>query len=186
MESSSAVQTDGLSKNQRDALNAGAVYFGYDTVEHGDYIIGMEKLRNVAVEMGDMFNRARDIAEGFLGEDSALDLTGLIAMEIAYNLVLFVVRYKGHAVGFQVVVTYSNPSASNKETATSYGIFLEEEHRKGRLGMVLFDYTIKALTALGIDGVFMGDKSPVGAPPLGKFFERAGLELVSHVYYKRL
>ena len=175
-----------LSDAQISALKAGAVYYGYDTVEHGDYIIGVEKMADVRFSMLHLFNKQRAEVEPFLEADALFDFQSVERLENEHKFIIFTVRHKGELVGDALFLLHGDYSCMMAEYASDHGFYLLPEHRKGRLAKVLLQYAEDALRNLGVERIFMGDKSPVGAPDLEPFFKRAGYELMSRTFMKRL
>jgi len=185
LESSCAAQTGSLSKNQIEAMQAGAVYCCYDTEDYGDYIIGCEKLRDFFVEYRNFLYEQRKVVEPFIEDSAVIDHQAVFAMEAAHKFVVFTVRHAGEIVGTSGFGLMNDMSAAGQQTASDHGFFLREEHRKGRLAFKFLSYAEDSLKKLGVSGVYMGDKSPVGAPDLSKFFKRAGYSMVSRAFLKR-
>lgn len=184
--SSCAVQKDGLSKNQIDAIQAGAVYYGFETEDYADYIIGMEKFRDIRSYGLELFEAQLKEAKKFLKNTTPPDLDKYEQMEAARTVMLITVRHKGELVGDIIYFLSEDSDNFGKTYAEDNGFYLYPEHRKGPLAVKLLRYGDATLKKLGVSYVFMGDKEPIGGPDLSIIFKRAGYKPLSRSYVKEL
>jgi GNAT superfamily N-acetyltransferase len=148
--------------------------------------MGCEKMADLTEVLSNMFIRQRLEVEPHIPVDTHFDFASFLEMEATHQAVLFTVRHHGTLAGNIIYILTPDMSEGGAVTASDHGFYLEPEHRKGNLARQLMDYSAATLKKLGVVGIYMGDKSPVGAPDLGPLFTRAGFKLVSRTYLKRL
>ena len=186
LESSSAVQTDGLLNPPTDAGLPGAIYYGFNPVDCGAYVIGIEKVSDAAVEFLSLIKK--HLAEGkkHLAGVSLPTWRSFMELEKANSSVLVSVRYEGRMIGYFFFAMEADFYSSDAVVAVERGFWIDEEHRKGGLALNMLKFAEETAKKLGCGFLGVGDTSPAGGVSLAALMKRRKFKPATLNYYKEL
>lgn len=113
-----------------------------------------------------------------------VDTARYLALESAGMLRIYTARVDGKLVGYAVFVVNRNSHYQESVQAVGDVLFVQEEHRRGRLGINLIKYAEESLRTEGIQVVYHHVKAQHLA--LAAILERENYQLVDLIYAKRL
>ena len=103
------------------------------------------------------------------------------------SLMLCVPRtFSGQMVGYLMFFFLPDLHRAGKLKAMEGGIFIDPEHRKGRLGLVFFDYGERCVKQMGAATITASCKAPVGGPKFGVILRRRGYRHFADLYTKEI
>ena len=122
----------------------------YPALEYVDYTVQHEYLEEVLAEIKPVHRAHWEETEGYR-HDIALDpdYDYMVNAERTGRFMLFTVRTNGRLVG-NCMMYLTQSTHTKKWVAEEDTIFIDKEHRKGRIGIKLIQYVERNLAALGV------------------------------------
>ncbi len=165
------------------------LYYGRDPVMYHEYVIGLEKVSNMAVEVLQLWESHWQETE-VLYLDSPLvpDIDMLIEYEELNAFVVFTVRLRDGAemVGELMYFLGKNSHIKGTKIANEDAFYMRPDHRNGRIALKLLSYAEESLVGLGVTYVGMSDKAPAGGKSLAPLMKKSGYKPVATHYVKKI
>ncbi|MDX1297285.1 MAG: hypothetical protein R3260_03455 [Pseudomonas sp.] len=164
-------------------------YYAAKPVEYNSYVIGLEKVTDMADELYKLWEAHWAETEVlYLDEPMAPDLNAFVQYEKMGRFVVFTVRTLGDYEMVGNLMYFIGPNTHIKGTtlAKEDAFFLRDDHRNGRLAIKFLEYAETVLTDLNVDYIGMSDKSPAGGKSLAKFMDRRGYRPIAVQYLKKV
>lgn len=171
-----------------EAQQQPADYFVEPPLAYRGYTIGMQKVRDVVMELKALHAAHwRETEASYVAGAMDVDYDRYLAAESAAQFLLFTVRdATGQVVGNLAYSLGFSQHQRGKLIAEEKAFFIAKDHRRGGLALKLLDYAEGVLRLLGVNCVTMTDKSPAGGPCVEPLVRRRGYQPAALTYVKEL
>ncbi len=159
----------------------------FPPVEFGEYIIGVEKIKEILPEVEKLHKEHWAETEVlYLQRLMNPDYENYVALEDNEQFILFTVRRDKKLVGDLMYYMGKCNHTRGAKLAKEDAFFISKPYRGSGLAKKYLDYAEYCLRQLGVNQIGMSDKSPCGGKHLGKLLEPMGYKPVALFYIKDL